>query len=59
MMKISFQGLQNEVFKHVNHLCFEQVMSLESYEISQQQKIETSTFEKNWTIVECHSQAKL
>jgi hypothetical protein len=34
-------------------------MSLESYEISQQQKIETSTFEKNWTIVECHSQAKL
>jgi hypothetical protein len=33
MMKISFEGLYNEVFKHVNYLCFEQVMSLESFEI--------------------------
>ncbi len=59
MMRISFQGLYNENFKHVNYLCFEQVMSLESCEISQQKKFETSTFENFGTIVGCHSEVKL
>jgi hypothetical protein len=46
MMRISFQGLYNEHFKHPNYLCFEQVMSLECFEISQQNKLKLTSLMK-------------